>query len=100
MDMVTVFFSKKRHGPKRNVTFFAITGRGGPVGVGELSDCPIEGERSCRDRFGSEHRHRKFTILSFLRADDRNRLPYADTNFDIAGTITDLLTLTFNTNLL
>lgn len=39
-------------------------------------------------------------ILSFLRADDRNRLPYADTNFDIAGTITDLLTLTFNTNLL
>lgn len=82
------------------MTFFAITGRGGPVGVGELSDCPIKGERSCRDRFGSEHRHRKFTILSFLRADDRNRLPYADTNFDIAGTITDLLTLTFNTNLL
>ena len=72
-----------------------MTGRGGPVGVGELSDCPIEGNALAGTIGVGDLR-----FFPLFRADDGNRLPYADTNLDIAGTITDLLTLTFNTNLL
>ena len=77
-----------------------MTGRGGPVGVGELSDCSIEGNALAGTVSVRNIGVGGLRFFPLFRADDGNRLPYADTNLDIAGTITDLLTLTFNMNLL